>query len=440
MAGKDIIRMSTKELKRLPIIQRVIGKGLTQVDAADILSLCDRQIRRIVKRVRKEGDKGIIHKSRDISSNRAKPAKIKNKILSLCKVRYKGFNPTLASEKLFEIDELIIHPETLRLWFIKEGVEYKKRKGRKHRSWRERKHHFGEMVQVDGSHHAWFEKRGPKCVLMGYVDDATGTVFARFYEYEGIEPFMDSFKRYTRKYGIPHSIYIDKHSTYKSIKKPSIEEELQNKQPLTHVGRALNELGVEVIYAHSPQAKGRVERIFNTFQDRLIKEMRLRGIKSTTNGNNFLEEYLSIYNKRFSVRPVEKDNFHREVPRHIDMDAILCIKTERALRNDFTVAHNRKLYQILDYTTAKKVTFEERLNGKIFISYKGRELKYREISKPPIKKEPKKERLLWNRKHYILPKDHPYRKFKIGRYPHSYTYQQKEKVGQKEKELLLTVT
>ena len=438
MAGKDIIRMSVKELRRLPIIQKVIGKELTQIEGADILSLCDRQIRRVVKRVREEGDKGIIHKSRGRLSNRTKPAKTKKKILELCKTRYKGFNPTFASEKLFEIDEIIIHPETLRLWFIKEGIEYKRRKGRKHRSWRERKRHYGEMIQVDGSHHRWFEDRGPECVLMAYIDDATNTVYARFYDYEGKLPAMDSFKRYIERHGIPHSIYIDRHATYKPTRKQTIEEELNNEEPLSEVGRGLMELGVEVIYAQSPQAKGRVERLFNTFQDRLIKEMRLRGIKTIKEGNKFLRHYLAVHNRRFSIKPIEEGDFHRKLAEDIDLDSIFCIKTERGLGNDFTVAHKHKLYQVLDYTTSKRVVVEERLDGKMFITYKGRRLAYKEILERPKKKEPRKERLLWNKKQYVLPKDHPYRKFTFSRrYPQRYTYEQKEKVGQKEKGLLL---
>jgi len=160
MAGKDIIAMSQKELKRLSTIHKVIDKELTQIGASGMLNLCDRQIRRIVNRITQEGDKGIIHRSRGRPSNRMIPSKTKDKILNLCNSRYKGFNPTFASEKLIEIDELIVNPETLRLWFIERGITYKKRKGKTHRAWRERKHHPGEMIQMDGSHHDWFESRG----------------------------------------------------------------------------------------------------------------------------------------------------------------------------------------------------------------------------------------------------------------------------------------
>jgi len=440
MAGKDIIKMSTRELKRLHIIRKVINREFTQKAAAGILGLCTRQIGRITTKVKKEGDRGIIHKSRGRPSNRAKPAKLKNKILKLCRSRYKGFGPTFASEKLFEIDEIIINPETLRLWFKGAGIDYKSRKHKKHRHWRERMHHFGEMTQIDGSHHDWFEGRAPECVLMGYIDDATNTVFARFYEYEGTFPAMDSFKRYIKRYGIPYSIYIDKHSTYKSMGRPSIEDQLNNTNPLSQFERALEELTVEVIHANSPQAKGRVERLFQTFQDRLIKEMRLRKIKSIQQANSFLRYYLPVFNRRFGIKPLERADFHRPLSEAIDLDKILCVKTERTLRNDLTIAHNKQLYQVLDKTSAKKVTVQERINGTMLITYKGKTLKYKQIQqRPPKPQRPKTFKTRQPR--YAPPKDHYYRRFIVDPY-NSYLYKEKQRQeqdqNQEQKEPLLT--
>ena len=436
---KDIIKMSIKELKRLPIIHKVINGEITQVEASGILTLCARQIRRIKERVIEEGDEGVTHRSRGHLSNRAKPERIKNKVLHLCRTRYKGFNPTFAAEKLFEIDKIAISDETLRLWFTKNNIEYQTRRARKHRKWRERRHHFGEMVQVDGSHHDWFEGRGPECVFMLYVDDATSKRYARFYDYEGTFPFMDSFKRYAKRYGLPHTIYIDKHSTYKSTAKPSIEDELNNREPLTQVGRALEELGVDVIFADSAPAKGRVERNFKTFQDRLIKEMRLRKIKNIAQANSFLRHYLPGFDKRFSVEAIEKGDFHRSLPDNIDLNAVLCIKKDHPLRNDFTVAHDKKLYQILECTNAKKVTVEERINGRMLIVYKGKPLRYKEITQRPKKKEKKPKYIftMVRKERYRLPKSHPYKSFKRSPYSRNYTYSQKEKGAQKEKGLLL---
>ena len=406
MAGKDIIAMTQEELKRLHVIRKALDKDITQLEAAEIIGIGLRQAQRIVKAVRTEGDEGVIHKSRGQPSNRALPDKIKDRSLKLYKAKYHDFGPTLGSEKLFEIDKIRINDETLRLWLLEAGIPYKKRKGRPHRQWRQRKACFGEMIQMDGSHHDWFEGRGPECVLMGYIDDATGTPFARFYPYEGTLPAMDSFKRYIAKFGLPVSIYLDKHPTYKSTRKQTVEDELNNTEPLSQFSRAVKELGVDVIYADSPQAKGRVERLFNTFQNRLIKEMRLKGIKSTEEGNRFLKHYLPIYAKRFSVVPVHDTDLHRPIPQGADLNASFCVKTIRVLRNDFTVAHNGKLYQVKDNVNAEKVTVEERANGSVHISYSGTDLKFREITTRPKKQQIPREP-------YIPPKDHSWRRFRL---------------------------
>jgi len=440
MAEKDIITMTQAELKRLHIIRKVLNKEITQDEAADNLDLSSRQVRRIAERVKKEGDKGVIHKSRGRPSERKIPDQIKNKAIDLCRGRYKGFGPLFASEKLLEIDQIKISDETLRNWLIKEGLWEKRRKHKKHRRWRERKHHFGEMLQMDGSHHDWLEDRGPESVLMGYIDDATNRVSARFYAYEGTLPAMGGFRGYAKRYGLPGSVYLDKHTTYKSPAKPTIEDELAGREPLSQFERALKELSVKVIHANSPQAKGRVERLFRTFQDRLIKEMRLKGIKTIDEANRFLRYYLPIYNKRFAVTPMEKADCHRPLPDHIDLDAILCVRTGHPLRNDFTIAHDKKLYQILDEVNTKKVTVEERINGRMFITCKGRRLRYKQLSQRPGKEKPKPPYVFTIKKLYIPPKDHPWRRFKLSSRISS--YQQKEKAGQrqKEEEPLLTKT
>jgi hypothetical protein len=273
------------------------------------------------------------------------------------------------------------------------------------------------MVQMDGSHHDWFEGRGDGCVLMGYIDDATGRVFGRFYEYEGTIPAMDSFKRYIQGHGLPLSVYLDKHTTYKSTAKPSIEDELKNAKPLSEFERALKELGVEVIHANSPQAKGRIERLFGTFQDRLVKEMRLRGIRTIGEANAFLETYLPVYNRRFSVCPKEKGDLHRSLVKGMNLDAILCIKTERALRNDFTVAHNHKLYQIEERTRASKVMVEDRINGSMRIMYQDRSLRYREIMERPVKQEGRPGVIRSRRVSSSPAPDHPWRRGYKSWYP-----------------------
>jgi len=415
MAGEDMIMIRQGELKRLHVIQKVLEGIIKQVEAAEILSLSGRQVRRIVKRIRSEGSRGVIHRSRGRSSNRRISHKIKERVIDLYRTQYKGFGPTLASEKLLERNGIRINDETLRMWLMGTGDWRKRRRHRRHRQWRERKHHEGEMVQMDGSHHDWFEGRGPWCVLMGYIDDAKGRVFGRFYDYEGTIPAMDSFKRYIQKYGLPLSVYLDRYKTYKSTAKPTLEDQLNDVEPLSDFERALRELGVEVVHANSPQAKGRIERLFGTLQDRLVKEMRLRGIRTLEEANDFLEEYLPIYNRRFSVSPKERENLHRPLGRGWDLDAILCIKTERTLRNDFTVAHNRKLYQVEDKVHTSKVMVQDRMDGSMRITHKDRALRFREITaRPTTEKRPLPAVRM--RKSSTPPTNHPWRGFKFGKH------------------------
>jgi hypothetical protein len=414
MAGEDIIMARQGELKRLHVVQKVLERVIKQVEASEILSLSTRQIGRIVKRIRIEGDKGIVHRSRGRPSNRRIPSKVREKVIRLYRRQYEDFGPTLACEKLLERDGIGISDETLRRWLLETGDWKRIRKSRTHRQWRERKHYSGEMVQMDGSHHDWFEGRGAPCVLMGYIDDATGKVFGRFYGYEGTMPAMDSFKRYLQRYGLPLSVYLDNHTTYKSTAKPTIEDDLNNTQPLSEFERALKELGVKVIHANSPQAKGRIERLFGTFQDRLVKEMRLRGIRTIEEGNGFLEQYLPGYNRRFSVCPQGKQDLHRPVGQGVKLEAIFCIKTERTLRNDFTVAHNHKLYQIEDKIRGTKVIVQEGLDGSLVMTYKGQRLRFREITTRPLKPQEELPVIVRIRKPPVPPSDHPWRRFKFG--------------------------
>lgn len=384
MAGKDILVMSRKEARRLYVLRKVLDGEIKQVEAAGILSMSIRQVRRIVERIREEGDEGVIHGLRGGESNRKTASKVKDKIIRLYRKKYEGFGPTLAAEKFQELDGIAISDETLRVWLIDSGDWQKARKRVQHRRWRERKGHQGEMVQLDGSHHDWFEGRGPKCVLMGYIDDATGEVFARFYEYEGTRPAMESFRLYTKKYGLPLSVYLDQHTTYKSPKKgPSWDE----KESLSQFERAMEELGVKVIHAYSPQAKGRIERLFGTFQDRVVKEMRLKGIKSIEEANVFLETYLPEYNNRFAVEPRKSADLHRKVPKGLNLHSILCIKLERRLNNDFTVAYDNKSYQIEDKVKTETVIVEERLDGTMAITHNGVVLTFKELPERPKKQK-----------------------------------------------------
>ena len=414
MAREDMIMASQEELRRLHVIRKVLERAVKQVRAAEILRLSCRQIRRLVKRVKGEGDRGIVHRSRGKTSSRRIDDEVKGRAIKLYRERYKGFGPTLAAEKLMEGQRIEVSDETLRGWLIESGDWKKSRKRRGHRQWRERKGHCGEMVQMDGSHHDWLEGRGPACVLMGYIDDATGRGFGRFYEYEGTWPAMESFRGYIQRYGIPVKVYLDKHTTYKSNGKASVDEELAGSGPLSEFERALKELGVEVIHAHSPQAKGRVERFFGTLQDRLVKEMRLRGIGSLEEANLFLEEYWPAFNRKFAVESKEKGDLHRPVPRGLRLGDVLCIKGKRALRNDFTVAYNRRLYQVEDPIRASHVMVYEGLDGSIRLKHKGRLLRIHEIPTRPLAE--RRERVRPKPKErYVPPRGHPYRNFIFGK-------------------------
>jgi len=401
--------MSQKELKRLHVIYKVVEGLLTQARAAEIISISERQIRRLIRRIGAEGDKGIQHRSRGKESNRRAPEKLVERVRRLYQEKYQGFGPTLTAEKLHELEGIEVSKETVRTWLMGSGQWQKGRKVRTYRQWRERKSCFGEMLQLDGSHHDWFEGRRLKCVLMAYIDDATSKVYGRFYEYEGTIPAMDSFKRYIRKYGIPMSVYMDKHTTYKSPAEPSIEDEINGTTPLSEFGRALTELQVEIIHAHSPQAKGRIERLFKTLQDRLVKEMTLKGISTINEANNYLDAYISVHNKRFAVKAKAQENLHREIPMGLNLDKVLCIRTVRTLRKDFTISYKSKLYQMENGVRSKEVTVEERVNGSMFITLNDIRLPFREITVRPEKQQ-KLSSIPRHRKGHTPAVDHPWNK------------------------------
>jgi hypothetical protein len=385
MVGEDRVIMSVKELRRVHVLRHAMEQKLTQVKAGSLLGLTARHVRRLLQRVRTEGDAGLVHRGRGKPSNRRMPEKVKAKVLTLYAQRYGDFGQTLATEKLAERHGITISVETLRLWLRARGIDHFTRRTRPHRAWQERRAHRGELVQLDGSHHDWFEGRGSRCVLMAYIDDASSRVYARFYAYEGTIPAMDSFTRYGTRYGIPLAVYADRHSTYHSSAEPTVAEQLAGAEPMSQFGRALGELGVELIPAYSPQAKGRIERLFHTFQDRVIKEMRLAEVSTLEEANRFLAGYLPIYNQRFSVQPAQPADLHRPRPASRELDRSLCIKTTRGLRRDWTVAHHRHLYQVQTNVRATHVQVEERVDGTMRMTHHGRPLDFHAITSRPVK-------------------------------------------------------
>lgn len=419
METEGILLMKVRELRRLKVIEQAVERKLRQAKAAKLLGLSGRQIKRLVKRVRQEGARGIVHRLRGRVSNRRHEAALKDRVMELSRNRYEGFGPSLLAEKLREKEKIEVNRETLRQWMMSEGQWQRQRKSKSAYQWRERKECRGQMVQVDGSHHDWLEGRGPKLVLMGYIDDATSEVFGRFYDYEGTLPAMDSFYRYAKRYGLPHSVYMDRHSTYQGWERLTIDDELAGRtRTQSQFGRALEELGIELIAAQTPQAKGRVERLFRTLQDRLVKEMRLSGIRTKEEANQFLEKYLSLHNRRFAKPAKDEADLHHRPPKNLEQ--VLSIQAQHTLRNDNTIRHENRFYQILGtwpMQRPKEVTVEYRLNGKFYITHRGKELQYRPLAEAP-KPSVTKKQLCAVRKPAIPPPSHPYKKRSFERYLH----------------------
>jgi len=278
------------------------------------------------------------------------------------------------------------------------------------------------MIQMDGSDHDWLEGRGPKLVLMGYIDDASNTVFGRFYGYEGTFPAMDSFRRYIAIYGLPFSFYVDRHSTYKTTRQPNLDEDLKGEFAKTQFARSLKELDVKPIFARSPQAKGRIERSFETLQDRLVKELRLAGVSTLEQANAFLDDYLPKYNARFAIKPFKKTNLHRAVPKTLNLNEIFCLKEYRAISNGYTFRWRNRIFLIKEPSiTMKKqrVCIMEHFDGKITLKLKNKYLTFQEVTEKDImaidrankavNKLIRKKRV-W----FSPPKDHPWRGFSLG--------------------------
>ena len=407
---EDRIEMSQEEIKRAHVLRKRVEGHLKQREAAQALEISVRQVRRLEEKLEEEGEKGLIHGLRGKVSERRISEKTRAKVLRIYRKDYYDFGPTFACEKLLERNGIQLSDETLRQWLIAEDL-WKVTKKKRYRRWRERRGCMGEMVQMDGSHHGWLEDRGPKMVLMGYIDDATSRKSGQFYEYEGTLPAMESLKRYIRKYGIPMSVYLDRHTTYTGgYGKRTVEQELKNELNLSQFERACKKLGIQVIHAHSAPAKGRVERSFKTDQDRLVKEMRLAGIRTLEEANQFLSGYWPRHNQRFAVKASESRDMHRSIPQGLDLDSILCIRIERAMKNDFTIQHEGKLYQILDKNAGKKIILEEHTNGKKRMSYQGRNLAFKAIASKPIQE--KRPRI--DSPASIPAADHPWRKPFLG--------------------------
>jgi hypothetical protein len=377
----DIITMSQKELARYPIIQKLIQKELTEKEASNLICLSVRQVRRLKKKVIEHGVQGLVHGNRGKPSHNQIPGKERKAIINLLHRHYYDFKPTHATEKLRDVHQIKRDPKTIRQIMIKEGLwkPRKKRNGSEYREWRQRKAHFGEMVQFDGSYEHWFEDRGPYCCLLLAVDDATGApLHGKFVTDEGVFPVFGFWREYLLKYGKPMAIYLDRFSTYKMT-----QEVAQNNHDLkTQFERTMTLLQIEVIFAHSPQAKGRVERCFGTFQDRLIKEMRLKNISTIEEANRYLEEeFLPWFRAHYAVEPRAKANLHQPLKEseRKQLESIFSRQEKRLVQNDFTISYKNQWYQLVKdqpVTVCKRdeVIVEERLDGSIRFRLRGKYL------------------------------------------------------------------
>jgi hypothetical protein len=424
---EDLITLSKREIERLRIIHRVMGKQMTQVKASELLGITDRQVRNIIGKTRNNGDGAIAHGNRGRVAANKMPAELEARIGGIVKRRYPDFGPKFASEKLEEREGIKVSKEKLRQIMIAKGLWRVRRRRKEVHQWRERKAYYGEMVQMDGSHHDWLEGRGPELVFMGYIDDATNRVFGLFYDYEGVFPAMDSLERYISLYGLPKSLYLDKHSTYKTTRQPDTDELLRGKMAETQFERACGELEIEVIHANSPQAKGRIERTFGTLQDRLIKEMRLAGVRTKEEANLFLEWYLPIYNERFSRVAREEGDLYRPLAKHINLREIFCIKGKRTINNGYIVKWRGRMFLIENPSIAmrrRKVEVMEHFDGEIAIKFNGRYLKLKEIIVPKpaliLKLEKPKSESVKKKSKYIPPADHPWRRHNPSLHHNSY--------------------
>jgi hypothetical protein len=386
---EEVIGMNRHEINRHHIIRNVLEGKATQAEAARILGVTDRQVRRICARVRAKGAQGVVHQLRGRASNhQIDPERIEKALCALHDPLWEGFGPTFAKDKLKELHGIQLGRETLRKLMTQAGLWQPHRQGPRHRAWRERRACVGMMVQLDGSDHDWFEGRGPRCVLLIYIDDATSRIlYGEFVTVEETFTLMRSTWNYIKRCGRPVALYVDKDSIYKinwAAKYESLERDENAKTQFT---RAMDDLGIEVITANSPQAKGRVERGFGTHQDRLVKELRLRGISTMAAANLYLwQHYLPQHNARYSVSPAATSDAHRPLLVGHRLEQILSLREQRTVMNDYTLSYGGKFLQVLEHQPVRvdpgdKVEVENRLDGSQHLRFKGTYLNFKGIQK-----------------------------------------------------------
>ena len=390
---EEQLTMRTREIDRLKVIHDIFENRITWKQAAEQVCVTERQIGRICARVRIEGNKGMIHGLGGKPSHHQLQEGVLDRALRIVQEKYADFGPTFANEKLRGKHGIMLSVNTLRSGMILEGLWKPIRGGKRHRAWRERRFCLGELVQLDGSEHAWFEDRGKICALVIYIDDATSEIlWGEFIPVEDTLSLMGSTKRYLEGHGRPVAFYVDKDSVYKVNRAPGAEEELQGEsEALTQFRRAMNELGIDMIYAQSPQAKGRVERSFRTHQDRLVKELRLAGISTMPEGNEFLwKSYIPNHNRRYSVEPANEMDAHRALLKGQDLLKILSIREPRVVAQDFTVRWKNEYFQIEKEQLVRvrpkvEVKIEQRIDGTVHLRFQDQYLNFKRLEKRPYR-------------------------------------------------------
>jgi hypothetical protein len=343
----ETLTMSAKELRRVAALSRVQDESWNLAEAARHLKISYRQAKRAWARYQQAGNAGLLHRLRGRPSNHGRHCQQREQALDLYRQKYADYGPTLAAECLAAEDGLQVSVSSLRRWLLAEGLWTRERRRAKHRRRRLRRERAGELWQMDGSHHDWFEGRRGWAVLMVIIDDATGTIYARFFEAETLEAAQETFGRYVRRLGLPMGLYVDQAGIYRSDREPTAEELAREIRPETQFGRALRELDVELILARSPQAKGRVERVNGTLQDRLVKALRRAGISDLAAANMFLEEkFLAEFNARFGKPPADPNGAHRPLTENIDLDRILSVREPRTVQHDWTVRWQNRFLQL----------------------------------------------------------------------------------------------
>jgi transposase len=383
--------MSRRELERVEVMGRVAEGDLGLQHAAEMLGLSYRQTKRVWRRYRERGAEGLRHGNAGRESNRGKAKKLRRRVLGLIERKYSGsegerFGPTLAAEHLAEEDGVEIDHETLRRWMLEEGLWSRRRRRKKHCQRRERKSHFGELVQLDGSFHDWLENRGPRGCLMNMVDDATGTTQMRMGKEETIWAAVGLLRVWIERYGVPRALYTDWKNVYRRKATPG--EQLRGEAAVTQFGRMCEKLGIRIIAASSPQAKGRVERNHGTHQDRLIKKLRRKAIASYAAANQYLEQqYLPQHNRRFAQPPAQPEDYHGRAPIRRELRQIFRLETERAISNDWVIRHEGSWLQLRPQSRRYGPTQSKALvcayeDGGMEVYYRGERIEYREIAEP----------------------------------------------------------